>query len=265
MALGRELVLRRVGRGRRRRPPAAPRHVDDHDGHRRAPRKASPPSSRSGPRRGPGPDVLHDDHQGPLASLTLDRPERRNALDLATLHELRDGIARAEDDPAVRVLILRGSAQHFCAGADLSGVEDDEFVRTLSVVLERPPRHSLPDDRRRGGRRPRGGHAAGGRVRPADRDRGRPVRDPGGQARPHGRPVDGAAHGRGVRSEHVPGDVPGRGRRHRAAGLRPGPRAAARVAGPGGGVGPPHRPRWPPSASPGTRPASTSPRTSRPT
>jgi enoyl-CoA hydratase len=79
--------------------------------------------------------MVHDDHDGPLALVTLDRPERRNALDLATLHELVTAVDRAVTDPAIRVLVLRGTDQHFCAGADLNGVDGDEFVRTLAVVL----------------------------------------------------------------------------------------------------------------------------------
>jgi enoyl-CoA hydratase len=79
--------------------------------------------------------TVHDDRQGPVAVVTLDRPERRNALDLATLHALTDAIEGAVDDPSVRVLVLQGAEGHFCAGADLGGVEDEAFVQTLSVVL----------------------------------------------------------------------------------------------------------------------------------
>jgi enoyl-CoA hydratase len=81
--------------------------------------------------------MVHDERRGPLSVITLDRPDRRNALDLATLHELRDAVDAAIADPAIRVLVLRGSEGHFCAGADLTGVEDDDFVQTLSMVLSR--------------------------------------------------------------------------------------------------------------------------------
>jgi enoyl-CoA hydratase len=80
--------------------------------------------------------TVHDERQGRVAVLTLDRPERRNALDLATLHELLASITGAVDDPAVRVLVLQGAEHHFCAGADLGGVEDGAFVATLSQVLD---------------------------------------------------------------------------------------------------------------------------------
>jgi enoyl-CoA hydratase len=67
--------------------------------------------------------------------VTLDRPERRNALDHATLESLRDAITHAVDQRA-RVLVLTGAGGHFCAGADLTGVEDEGFVDLLRSVLE---------------------------------------------------------------------------------------------------------------------------------
>lgn len=66
--------------------------------------------------------------------VTIDRPERRNAVDLATLRALR----RAQEDAAAggaRALVLTGAPPAFCAGADLSGVESGEFTAALSAVL----------------------------------------------------------------------------------------------------------------------------------
>lgn len=68
--------------------------------------------------------------------VTLDRPERRNALDHATLEGLRDALAE-EATAGARVVVLRGEGAHFCAGADLTGVEDEGFVVLLRAVLER--------------------------------------------------------------------------------------------------------------------------------
>ena len=65
--------------------------------------------------------------------VTLDRPERRNAVDLATLVALFDAQRRRRRRPAV--VVLTGAPPAFCAGADLSGVENDVFVRTLQPVL----------------------------------------------------------------------------------------------------------------------------------
>lgn len=58
-----------------------------------------------------------------LAILTLNRPDKRNALDAATIAELKDAFARAEADNAVRVVLLRGEGPDFCAGADLAQLE----------------------------------------------------------------------------------------------------------------------------------------------
>lgn len=71
-----------------------------------------------------------------LTIVTLDRPERRNAVDHATLEELTAVLEGALDRPT-RVLILTGAAGHFCAGADLTGVEDASFASLLQGVLDR--------------------------------------------------------------------------------------------------------------------------------
>src|SRR5262249_56713285 len=55
-----------------------------------------------------------------VLTLTLNRPDKRNALDSATIEELNAALAQAELDPAVRVLVLRGAGKDFCAGADLN-------------------------------------------------------------------------------------------------------------------------------------------------
>src|SRR6478736_3925437 len=54
-----------------------------------------------------------------VLTLTLDRPDKRNALSTALVEALLAGARRAEEDPAVRVLVLKGAGKDFCAGADL--------------------------------------------------------------------------------------------------------------------------------------------------
>ncbi len=56
---------------------------------------------------------------GPLARITLNRPQRLNAIDRTMPGELEAAVARANQDPAVRVLVLRGAGRAFCAGYDL--------------------------------------------------------------------------------------------------------------------------------------------------
>jgi enoyl-CoA hydratase len=77
--------------------------------------------------------------------ITLDRPERRNAVDLPSLERILAALdeARRPDDPA-RVIVLTGTPPAFCAGADLSGVENDVFVSTLQSVLTGFTELSIP-------------------------------------------------------------------------------------------------------------------------
>ncbi|MEQ1566017.1 MAG: enoyl-CoA hydratase-related protein [Myxococcota bacterium] len=62
--------------------------------------------------------VLREDADG-ICLLTLNRPDRRNALAAATIDELLAAFAAADADPAVRVVILTGAGSTFCAGGDL--------------------------------------------------------------------------------------------------------------------------------------------------
>jgi methylglutaconyl-CoA hydratase len=57
--------------------------------------------------------------QGPVSSLTLDRPDRRNALDPGLLGALAEAVDSASADPAVRVVVITGAGTAFSAGADL--------------------------------------------------------------------------------------------------------------------------------------------------
>ena len=55
-----------------------------------------------------------------VATVILNRPEKRNALNRALLDGLTACFARLEDDPAVRVVVVRGAGPAFCAGMDLA-------------------------------------------------------------------------------------------------------------------------------------------------
>lgn len=62
--------------------------------------------------------------QGPVAVLTIDRAEALNALDLASLRELRSHLAEVRDRDELRVAIITGGGTRaFCAGADLKGTQ----------------------------------------------------------------------------------------------------------------------------------------------
>jgi methylglutaconyl-CoA hydratase len=53
------------------------------------------------------------------ASITLNRPEKRNALSPELVTELKAAFNKAEQDPAVKVVVLKANGESFCAGADL--------------------------------------------------------------------------------------------------------------------------------------------------
>lgn len=76
---------------------------------------------------------LRIEREGGVAWLILDRPERRNAIALATRVALRDAGETLEADPDVRVVVLTGAGDTFCAGTD------------LKEVPVAPPTHPLAD------------------------------------------------------------------------------------------------------------------------
>jgi len=79
--------------------------------------------------------VIHLERDGAVATIRIDRPERRNALNLEAVEAL-DGALDVVDDGATRVLILTGSDGHFCAGADLKELEDLTFTQRLRTMLD---------------------------------------------------------------------------------------------------------------------------------
>jgi enoyl-CoA hydratase/carnithine racemase len=70
-------------------------------------------------------ELLYEVSDG-VAWLTINRPERRNALSWSVIKGLRERTAEAKADPAVRALVLAGAGDKaFCAGADLGGMADN--------------------------------------------------------------------------------------------------------------------------------------------
>jgi enoyl-CoA hydratase/carnithine racemase len=64
-------------------------------------------------------ETLKIDADGPIGYLTLNRPERLNAMNATMLRELADAARFFDQHPEVRVVIIRGAGRSFCAGADL--------------------------------------------------------------------------------------------------------------------------------------------------
>ena len=72
-----------------------------------------------------GEEVLYQASNG-VARVTINRPERRNAMSYGVMSGLRDAMARAHADDSVRVVVLTGAGDKaFCAGADLTGIADN--------------------------------------------------------------------------------------------------------------------------------------------
>ena len=80
--------------------------------------------------------MIHLSVEGAVATVRIDRPERRNALNLEAVEQLDDAFERV-DDGAIRALVLCGTAGHFCAGADLKELEDLTFTQRLRTMLDR--------------------------------------------------------------------------------------------------------------------------------
>jgi 2-(1,2-epoxy-1,2-dihydrophenyl)acetyl-CoA isomerase len=142
--------------------------------------------------------VLIEALEDGLLTLTLNRPERRNALDTAMLESLVDATRRAATNPAVSAVMLTGAGGTFCVGGDVKAMAargnetmlTDDRIADLRDKMEADApaaRDAQADDRcdrgRRGGRRA----VARARLRSAHRQ-------PFGQA--HHRLCQGRAFGR---------------------------------------------------------------------
>lgn len=82
-----------------------------------------------------GPENLLVTLQDGIKRITINRPERRNSVDLETVAMLRDAIVQSGDD-GTRVVILTGAGESFCAGADLAAtskgdIADFDVTRSL--------------------------------------------------------------------------------------------------------------------------------------
>src|SRR5437667_12100163 len=89
------------------------------------------------------PVVLVEKQTPQITVLTLNRPERRNALTIELMTELTTAIENAGADPQQRILFLRGAGKAFCTGLDLEEatkvephVTAETVARTLLALAE---------------------------------------------------------------------------------------------------------------------------------
>lgn len=82
-------------------------------------------------------NILYD-IEGPIAYVTLNRPEKMNALSNTLRGEMIHALKEAESDPAVSVIVIRGAGRSFCAGYDIGGgrgaAEGNSFVHPRSLL-----------------------------------------------------------------------------------------------------------------------------------
>ncbi|MGI8838367.1 MAG: enoyl-CoA hydratase/isomerase family protein [Pyrinomonadaceae bacterium] len=61
--------------------------------------------------------------KGSIATLTLNRPEKRNALNGAMIEQLKSSLQKANDEASIKAIIITGAGNDFCSGADLSALQ----------------------------------------------------------------------------------------------------------------------------------------------
>nr|MDQ3957901.1 enoyl-CoA hydratase/isomerase family protein [Actinomycetota bacterium] len=99
-----------------------------------------------------GYESLIWEQEGAVATVTLNRPEKRNAMSWVMFNEIRDVCDRASADEAVRCLVITGAGGAFCSGADLtdpanmvaSPFEGADRMRTIHGIASAVVNCSVP-------------------------------------------------------------------------------------------------------------------------
>jgi enoyl-CoA hydratase len=81
-------------------------------------------------------EAIRLETQGPIAILTLDRPNRLNAINDQMKIEIADALQRVEADDQIAVLVLRGAGRAFCAGFDLRREDGETDVEHGAAFWE---------------------------------------------------------------------------------------------------------------------------------
>lgn len=72
-----------------------------------------------------------------VATLTLNRPERMNALGGTLREDFFDGLTHAIDDPEVRVIVITGAGKAFCAGGDVKAMQEAKEANRARPLMEK--------------------------------------------------------------------------------------------------------------------------------
>jgi 2-(1,2-epoxy-1,2-dihydrophenyl)acetyl-CoA isomerase len=78
-------------------------------------------------------EILLSELKDHVLTLTLNRPKQRNALNPPLMRALHDALEDAAEDARVRVVVLRGAGQDFCAGGDIAAAKDANEKKELSA------------------------------------------------------------------------------------------------------------------------------------
>ncbi len=79
---------------------------------------------------------LYQQDDSGVATITLNRPERLNALTFEVYRELTDTFAALRDESAVRVVVITGAGRAFCSGGDVHDIIGELFSRNMEGLLE---------------------------------------------------------------------------------------------------------------------------------
>jgi len=78
---------------------------------------------------------VRSESDGPVLTVTIDRPERLNALDVPSMRTLRESLEAAGAASAVRAVVLRGEGRAFCAGGDVATMDEQRQAGGLAQLF----------------------------------------------------------------------------------------------------------------------------------
>ncbi|MDX2430988.1 MAG: enoyl-CoA hydratase-related protein [Bacteroides sp.] len=74
--------------------------------------------------------------EGPVATITLNRPAVHHAINLEMIRELTEALSRFDKEPDISIILLRSTGEHFCAGADLNWMKEGMKQRESQLKKE---------------------------------------------------------------------------------------------------------------------------------
>jgi enoyl-CoA hydratase/carnithine racemase len=80
--------------------------------------------------------LIYDEQDG-IATITMNRPERLNALGDTLREDLHHAVVRASEDPSIRVIILTGAGRGFCSGGDVKVMNENKNSGRESPLMDK--------------------------------------------------------------------------------------------------------------------------------